>query len=143
MNHESFGELHQASSVTARRASVPESPPVRNRRERWLAAGGVIGAILASSCCIVPLLLVTAGISGAWIGNLTALEPYQPYFAAIALVLVGLGFWHVYFRARAECVEGSYCASPRSSVITKTALWAATAPILFALTINWWAPLFY
>jgi hypothetical protein len=38
-----------------------------------LAAGGIIGGILASSCCILPLVFFGLGVSGAWIGNLTAL----------------------------------------------------------------------
>lgn len=114
-----------------------------DRRHGWLAAGGVIGAILASACCVVPLLLVTLGISGAWIGNLTALEPYKPYVAATTLVLIGLGFWRVYFRPKPACKEGSYCARSESSLITKTALWIGAAVTLLAVTINWWAPLFY
>ena len=48
----------------------------KNAQRLW-ASGGALGAILASSCCIVPLLLLSLGISGAWIGNLTALEPYK------------------------------------------------------------------
>ncbi len=76
-------------------------------------------------------------------GNLTALEPYKPYVAAVTLSLIGLGFWHVYFRQKPACVEGSYCARPESSVITKTALWLATVLVVLALTINWWAPFFY
>lgn len=122
-------------------ASTPRRAPAN--RDRWFATGGVIGAILASSCCILPLLFVTVGISGAWIGNLTALEPYKPYFSAIALVFIGLGFWQVYFRAKPECAEDSYCAKPQSASLTKLALWAAAALILLALTTDWWAPLFY
>lgn len=91
----------------------------------------------------MPLLLVSIGVSGAWIGNLTALEPYKPYFTAVALIFVGLGFWHVYFKPRPVCVEVSYCAKPKSGIITKIALWLATVVILLALTINWWAPFFY
>lgn len=113
------------------------------RKRRLFAAGGVIGAILASTCCVVPLLFVTLGISGAWIGNLTALEPYKPYFAGVALVFIGLGFRQVYFKAKPACVEGSYCARPQSAFIAKTALWLSTVFVLLALTINWWAPLFY
>jgi hypothetical protein len=44
-------------------------------RKGVFAALGLAGAFLASACCILPLALVTLGISGAWIGNLTALEP--------------------------------------------------------------------
>jgi hypothetical protein len=38
-----------------------------------LAAGG-IAAILASTCCLGPLVPVALGFSGAWIGNLVLLE---------------------------------------------------------------------
>jgi mercuric ion transport protein len=44
-------------------------------KSRFAAAGSLVAAVLASSCCIGPLLLVTLGVSGAWIGNLTALVP--------------------------------------------------------------------
>ena len=114
-----------------------------DRRKGWFATGGVIGAILASTCCIAPLVLLTLGISGAWIGNLTALEPYKPIFAGVALVFIGLGFRQIYFKARPACEGGSYCARPESSRITKTALWLSTMLVVMALTINWWAPIFY
>lgn len=121
----------------------PVETSSRDRRTDWLATGGMIGAILASACCIVPLALVTLGISGAWIGNLTALEPYKPYVGTVSLGLIGLGFRHVYFRPKPDCAEGSWCARPQSSIITRAALWIATVLVLLALTIDWWAPLFY
>ena len=114
-----------------------------SRRPGWFAAGGVGGAILASTCCIAPLLLLMLGVSGAWMGNLTALEPYKPYAAAVALVFIGLGFRQVYFKPKGACAEDSYCARPQASRITKSALWLATVLVLLALTISWWAPLFY
>lgn len=114
-----------------------------NGRSGWFAAGGIIGAVLASSCCIAPLVLLLLGVSGAWIGNLTALEPFKPIFAAIALAFISLGFWHIYFRAPAACSDDAYCARPRSSMLTKTVLWIATALVILALTIDWWAPYFY
>jgi len=121
-----------------------ETPESTDRsRGRLLAAGGIFGALVASSCCVAPLVLVTLGISGAWIGSLTALEPYKPYFLlATALFLAG-GFWHVYFRPKRVCVDGSYCARPASSRITKSALWIATVLALLSATVSLWAPLFY
>ncbi len=112
-------------------------------KQRIAATGSVIGAILASSCCIVPLVLVTLGASGAWISNLTVLEPYQPLFAAVTFIFLGFGFWQVYRKPKIACAEGSYCATPASDRITKAALWVATALVLLALTIDFWAPLFY
>lgn len=118
----------------------PTNPPTQ---KSWAAAGGVVGAILASACCIGPLALLTLGVSGAWISNLTALEPYKPVFAVIALGFIGAGFRQVYFRKSVVCEPGSYCARPSSARITKTALWASLALVLAALTINWWAPFLY
>jgi len=103
----------------------------------------VVGAFLASACCIVPLLLAMLGVSGAWIGNLTMLEPYKPYISAATLMPLGFGFWQVYFRSKPVCEPGSYCARPQSSVIAKTALWVAAILVALAMTIGWWAPLFY
>ena len=130
-------------------ASAPEkgTPVVtelpKGDRSGWLATGALIGAGLASACCVVPLLFVTLGISGAWIANLTALEPYKPYVAVITLALLGFGFWHVYFKPKPPCADGTYCARPRSARTTKAALWLGLAIVLLALSIDWWAPLFY
>jgi len=128
-------------SLADRHADSPTTE--RPARRGLLAAGGVIGAILASACCIGPLVLLTLGISGAWIGNLTALTPYKPIFAVIALGFIAAGFRQVYFRKPTVCTPGSYCARPSSARITKAALWAALVLIIAALTITWWAPLFY
>jgi mercuric ion transport protein len=75
-----------------------------------LAAGG-IAAILASACCLGPLVLVALGFSGAWIGNLTVLEPYRPIF--IGATLVALFFaWRSIFRLAHVCKPGDVCAWP-------------------------------
>ncbi|GIX14779.1 MAG: mercury transporter [Paracoccaceae bacterium] len=113
------------------------------RPRGWLAVGGVAGAILASACCIGPLVLLTLGISGAWIANLTALEPYKPIFAVIALGFIGAGFRQAYFRKPTVCAPGSACARPTMPRITRIALWLALALVLAALSVSWWAPLFY
>jgi len=115
----------------------------RAPRKRFAVTGSVIGAVLASSCCIVPLLLVTLGVSGAWIGSLSALEPYKPWFAAVTMLFLGVGFWQVYWKPKQDCEEGSYCASPKSDRVVKIALWSATLLVALALTIDYWAPIFY
>ena len=52
---------------------------------------GGLAAILASACCLGPLVLIALGFSGAWIGNLTVLEPYRPIFIGVALVALFFG----------------------------------------------------
>jgi mercuric ion transport protein len=55
-----------------------QSPRERQGLKTALAAGGILAALGASSCCVLPFALFTLGVSGAWISNLTALAPYQP-----------------------------------------------------------------
>src|SRR5215470_8137291 len=93
------------------------------RGPKLLAASGMLAALGAASCCVVPFVLFTLGVSGAWIGNLTALEPYQPIFAAVAVACLGSGFYLVYRRPTTACAEGSYCASPASNRVANIGLW--------------------
>ncbi len=104
------------------------------------AAGGLLGAIAASSCCIAPLVLFSLGIGGAWLGNLTALAPYQPIFVAVTLGCLATGFWMVYRRPWAASENGSHCAPPVSRRIVKTALWSATVLIAAAVAFPYVAP---
>lgn len=106
---------------------------------RLMALGGVFGAIGASTCCIVPLILFSLGVSGAWVGNLTALEPYKPIFIVFTLGFLGYGYWIVYRKPKA-CAEGEACARPLPNRLVKSALWVSTFLILIALFWNWIAP---
>jgi mercuric ion transport protein len=127
-------ECHKLSQIL----SAQESS-----KSRVAAAGGLIAAVLASSCCIVPLLLVMLGVSGAWIGNLRALEEYQPIFVVITLGFLGFGFWQVYFKSKRDCASDAACSRPLPNILVKAVLWLATALVALTLTIDYWAPLFY
>jgi len=106
------------------------------------AAGGLIRAILASTCCIVPFALLLLGISGAWISQVTALAPYQPFFLVASLVFLTAGFWKVYGKARNSCDDGSACVTPQSDKIVKGALWMATLLIVTTIGIEVIGPFF-
>lgn len=105
-------------------------------------AGGLIGAIPASTCCIVPFILLTLGISGAWISHVTALAPYQPLFLIASLGFLAAGFWKVYGKPKSSCEEGSACATTRSDKGVKVALWMATLLIVSAFGMELIGPLF-
>ena len=119
----------------------PEEIVTASRPGIW-AAGGVIGAIAASSCCILPLVLFSLGISGAWMGNLRALAPYQPAFLAVAIIFIGYGFYLVYLKPKAACDDGQACAKPLPNTVVKTVLWIATALVLLAAAFPYIAPYF-
>ncbi len=114
-----------------------------NARKKLLASGSALGAIAMSSCCILPVTLFSLGVTGAWIGNLAALYPYKAYFFVVTAGFLAAGFWRVYRKPPAvECAEGSYCASPASDRLVKTALWASTVLVAAALAFPYAAPLF-
>lgn len=106
-----------------------------------LAAGG-IAAILASTCCLGPLVLVALGFSGAWIGNLTRLEPYRPIFLSAALVAMYLAWRRVYRPARL-CNPGDVCAMPQVKTAYKIVFWTVAVLVLVAFAFPYVLPLFY
>ena len=110
-------------------------------RQRLIAVGGIFGALAASSCCIVPLILFSLGIGGAWIGNLTALAPYKPIFVAGTAGLLGYGFYLVYWKPRRACAEGAACARSISNRLVQLALWFATGLVIAAFAFDYVAPL--
>jgi mercuric ion transport protein len=110
------------------------------RRQGLIAAGGVLGAIAASSCCIVPLALFSLGITGAWIGNLAALTPYQPMILSITAGFLGYGYYLVYWKPRKAYADGTACARPLPNRIVKIALWVATGLVAAAVAFPYVAP---
>ncbi len=110
------------------------------RRQGLVAAGGILGAIAATSCCIVPLALFSLGITGAWIGNLAALTPYQPIIIPITGGFLGYGYYLVYWKPKKAYAEGSACARPLPNRIVKSALWSATVLVAAAIAFPYVAP---
>jgi mercuric ion transport protein len=100
----------------------------------------VVGALAAASCCILPVVLFSLGIGGAWLGNFTQLAPYQPYFIAATLAFIGTGYWLVYRSSKAACVAGEACAQPLPNRLVKIALVAATIIVIAAWVFDFVAP---
>ena len=111
-----------------------------DRGQKLAAVGGVIGALAASSCCILPVILFSLGIGGAWIGNFTQLAPYQPYFIAATLAFIGTGYWLSYRSSKAACAAGEACARPLPNRLVKIALIAATVIVIAAWAFDYVAP---
>jgi len=119
--------------------AVSAAERAEGRRMGLVAAGGMLGALAATSCCIIPLVLFALGIGGAWIGDLTALAPYQPIFITATLALLGTGYYLVYRRRDAACADGKLCARPLPRRGVKLALWAATTLIASAIAFPYLA----
>ncbi len=110
--------------------------------ERGPLLAGALAALLASTCCLGPLVLLGLGVSGAWIANLTALEPWRPLFIAVALGALVLAARRIWRRAPA-CAPGEVCAVPRVKQGYRLLFGAVVLLVLVALAFPWFAPLFY
>jgi len=103
---------------------------------------GVLAGVGASVCCVGPLVLLALGISGAWIGNLTALEPYRPIFIGLTLLFIGLAFRRLYFVPQV-CAPDTPCADPQTNRRQRMIFWIVTLLLLGLLAVPSLAPLFY
>ncbi len=103
---------------------------------------GVLAALGASLCCVVPLVLLALGIGGAWIANLTALEPYRPIFIGLTLLFLGLAFRQLYLTA-SVCAPGTACADAKVLARQRTVFWVVVLLLGALLAVPWIAPLFY
>ena len=113
----------------------------RSYETRALTIGG-LAAMMASACCLGPLVLVTLGLSGAWIGNLTRLEPFRPFFLGAALLSMLFAHRRIY-RPVAECNPGELCALPENQRIYKAMFWVVAALVIVALGFPYVLPFFY
>src|ERR1700738_787805 len=106
--------MHAAAMMINRKHRCAEM-----QRGQWLtAAGGRVAALAASSCCILPLVLFGLGVSGAWIGNLARLAPYQPYFVIATIACLGYGYWLVYRSSKLACGDGeAFAGAPARPVV--------------------------
>jgi mercuric ion transport protein len=100
---------------------------------------GALAAIIGSLCCVAPLVLITIGISGAWIGQLTALEPYRPIFIGVMAVFLGLAFRQLYI-VPARCAPDEACAKPGLQRRQRQIFWVVVVGLAALIAFPWYAP---
>ena len=113
-----------------------------DRPEPGVLSVGGLAAILASTCCLGPLVLVSVGLGGAWVSNLQALEPFRLAFIAAALIALLLA-WKRIYRDPAACGSGDVCALPAARRGYQAIFWLVAALVLVALTFPYVVPFFY
>ncbi len=122
--------------------SIETSENSRDRTGSGALFVGGVAAVLASTCCLGPLLLVALGLSGAWIGNLTALEPYRPFFVGAALIALFFAGRRI-FRPAKRCEPGEICAAPRTRRIYKIVFGIVSVLVVIALVFPYVVKFFY
>ena len=118
------------------------SPPEAGSAPALTVAG--IAALLASGCCVAPLLLALAGISGTWIGQLRRIEPWSPWLMGLSFAALAFAGWRLYRRPS----EGSDCgiddlACRQANGAARRWFWAVAVLALVPLAAPLAAPWFY
>ncbi len=102
---------------------------------------GVFAGIGASVCCVGPLVLLLLGMGGAWVANLTLLEPLRPWLIGATVLFLGLAFRQLYLQPQV-CEPGQACAEPVVRRRQRLIFWITTLALLALLSVPWLAPLF-
>ncbi|MEE8516347.1 MAG: mercuric transporter MerT family protein [Alphaproteobacteria bacterium] len=107
-----------------------------------MATGALLTAIGASTCCVIPFAMISAGAGGAWLGNLVIFAPFKSYFIAASLLSLGAGLWMVYRKPKSPAgADAVPCASMASVRIIRAVLWTAAGLIAATMSFPYWAPL--
>lgn len=101
-----------------------------------LGAATGLGAVAASSCCVLPLVLASLGAGGAAFGGLELLAAYQTYIFGAAVLLLAGAWFEFWRRSRVvACAAKGACARPQASNRTMTILGVAT--LVVGLAAGW------
>jgi mercuric ion transport protein len=103
-----------------------------------------LAALLASGCCVAPLLLALAGVSGAWIGQLRRIEPYSPWLMGLSVLALAFAGWRLFRRPAgdAQCgIDDTACR--RANGVARRWFWGVALLALVPLLAPLVAPWFY
>jgi mercuric ion transport protein len=124
-----------------RKPAAPSADPGSERKLGRLMAFAVLASLLASTCCVLPLVLVLVGITGAWMAGLQALAPVTPYAVALAVGALAWAGWLVFRPARFCTMEDGGCATTRP--LMRRVFLGCAVFIALLLGFPLIAPLFY
>ncbi len=114
-----------------------EDTPAVDKSVNKSLIGGMVAGITASVCCVGPLLLLSLGVSGTWIGNLSAMNAYRPWFIGLTLVFLFLAFRKLYLKPP-SCAVDAPCASENSLRKQRILFWVVSVFLLLLITFQYY-----
>ena len=125
---------------------APSKPRQQKSSMTILSIGGLSTALLASVCCIGPLVFAALGVGvgatgflAGTAGFLKGLLPYRPAFIGLTILLLGISFYLAYGKSRsAACAPGVACTSESRSVGNRTWFWIMAAFALVLILAPYW-----
>lgn len=125
----------------------PNSRPPKNSAA-VVSVGALGTALLASVCCIGPVMLAAFGVgvgaTGAlagMVGFLKGLLPYRPLFVGLTLLLLGASFYMAYRNSSSPCRAEGVCAAQSAKGPNRTWLWMMAALAVVLILAPYWLAL--
>lgn len=111
------------------------------KTNKKLIGAGLVTAIVASLCCITPVLALIAGASGI-ASTFSWLEPFRPIFMVFALLVLGLAW---YQKLQPEKTSGDCCTIEKKKpfIQSKTFLLIVTLFATIMLAFPSYSHIFY
>jgi len=109
------------------------------------SVSGLSAAVLASVCCIGPLVFAALGVGvgatgflAGTAGVLKGLLPFRPAFISLTILLLGIGYYLAYWRPESVCAPGDVCAQGNAKGRNRTWLWIMASLALALVLAPYW-----
>jgi len=100
--------------------------------EKASLVGSIVSGVLASICCIGPIVFALLGITGA--GFVLKLEAFRPIFIVVALSFLSVSGYLTFRKKPVEqCEPGSLCVRPGASQRNKISFFVSAVIVALAV----------
>lgn len=115
------------------------------KSDKFFRNSAIVTAILASLCCITPVLAVLGGLSGI-ASTFSFLEPLRPYFIAFTAIVLGFAFYNAYKPKKEndiDCACETESEQKKSFINSKGFLWLVAVIALLLITFPYYSKAFF
>ncbi len=106
-------------------------------RAEWIKGGSILSGLVASTCCIGPLVFSLLGLGS--FGFAATLEKWRPLFMAVTFGFLGLAFFFTYRKREVTCEDGT-CKVKTAGKAQIITLWTVAVLAVALAFYPQWGP---